>query len=92
MEGIIIKSYTISPRKPNSGNRNILDILINNKIYKSYLPGKKGEIILNSKVLIIPKGISDCPGIHYRVIRGTRDLISDTLRKKSRSKYGTKSL
>lgn len=61
MEGIIIKSYSIKPRKPNSGLRNILDILINNTIYKAFLPGKKGEIIINSKVLIIPKGISDCP-------------------------------
>lgn len=89
MEGLIIKTYTIKPRKPNSGLRKIVELLINNKIFKAYLPGENGEIIINSKALIIPKSLKNCPGIHYTIIRGARDISSVPNRKKSRSKYGT---
>lgn len=82
----------MKPKKPNSALRKIVKVLLNNnKIINAYIPGEYSEIIKNSKILLIPKPIKDCPGIKYRVIRGARDVKGVKNRKSSRSKYGTKS-
>lgn len=72
IKGICIKSYTVKTKKPNSGLRKIIEILINNnKIIKAFLPGKlnKKIIIKNMEILVIKKRLKDCTGIKYRIIK-----------------------
>lgn len=39
IKGICIKAYTVKSNKPNSALRKVLDLSVNNKIYKGFLPG-----------------------------------------------------
>jgi small subunit ribosomal protein S12 len=71
MKGICIKAYTIKSKKPNSALRKIIDISINKKIIKAFIPGylSKKTIIKNTIVLIIKKKLKDCTGVKYRIIK-----------------------
>ncbi len=90
MKGIIINSYLMKPKKPNSALRKIVLVQKNKHIYKVFVPGENATLIKHSEILFIYKPKKDCPGIKYRLIRGAKDIKGVVNRKRSRSKYGTK--
>ena len=85
---------TLNPRKPNSGDRMIIQLLLSNfKIIYAFIPGEgDNKLEQHSKVMIRGGGVNDLPGIKYRLVRGKFDFVGLTNRKTSRSKYGTKKL
>jgi small subunit ribosomal protein S12 len=90
-KGIVIKLFSINPKKPNSGNRSVaLCKLSNNSKIIAYIPGQSHNLSLFSTVLIRHGKKQDCPGIKFKLIRGALDLGPVPNRSISRSKYGTK--
>ena len=88
---ICMSVYTVSPRKPNSGERKVAKIrLTSNKIVIAYIPGEGHSLQEHGTVLVRGGNTKDLSGINYKLIRGVYDLKGITGRQKSRSKYGTK--
>ena|ERR1700722_15416485 len=88
-KGTILKILNMKPKKPNSANRKVAKIKINNNIIYAYIPGIGNNLTIHSQVLIEGGKIQDLPGVNYKIIRGTLDC-SGVNRKSSRSKYGCK--
>ena len=82
---------TVTPRKPNSALRKIVDIAMSNG-YKSkaYIIGEGHNIQEHAKLLVRGGATRDLPGLRLRVVRGTLDVAGVEGRKQGRSKYGTK--
>jgi len=90
-KGTCIKIYTRTPKKPNSALRKVAKLkLSNKKKVEAYIPGIGHTLHQYSVVLMRGGRVQDLPGVKYHLIRGKYDFKSDTLRKNSRSKYGTK--
>merc|ERR1712018_984962 len=90
-QGICIKIFTRSPKKPNSAIRKLVKLrLSNKKIINAYIPGEGHTLQEYSTVLIKGGRVKDLPGIKYKLIRGKYDLLGLKSRKTSRSIYGTK--
>lgn len=91
--GICIRSYTITPKKPNSALRKVARVRLTSKLeITAYIPGIGHNIQEHSVLLIRGGRVKDLPGVRYHIIRGTRDVGGVTARRQSRSKYGTKKL
>ena len=88
-KGIIVKLLTIKPKKPNSANRKIAKVKIQNKIIRAFIPGVGHNLHIHSQVLIKGGKTQDLPGINFKVIRGSLDCLP-VIRKSKRSKYGCK--
>ena len=91
-KGICVKIVTRTPKKPNSGMRKLVKLRLTSyeKRIMAYIPGEGHTLQEYSTVLMQGGKVKDLPGIKYRLIRGTLDLLGVTHRKTSRSKYGTK--
>ena len=92
-KGICIRIVTRAPKKPNSAKRKIvkLKLLSNNKKIYAYIPGEGSHYLQPYSTVLIRGGRTpDLPGLKYRLIRGTADLLGVDNRKTSRSKYGVK--
>jgi small subunit ribosomal protein S12 len=88
--GIILKTLTITPRKPNSAIRKITKLRINRKRVIAYIPGE-GHVLQQYGTVIIRGGrAKDLPGVKYHLIRGIDDFHPLIKRKKARSKHGVK--
>lgn len=87
--GICLKTFVISPKKPNSAKRKVARIkLTTNHEVTAAIPGE-GHNIMEHAILLIRGGrVKDLPGVKYRVIRGTLDASGVKDRKSSRSRYG----
>nr|WCH57892.1 ribosomal protein S12 [Hypnea nidulans] len=91
-KGICLKVYNINPKKPNSAERKVAKVLLTNgKSVIGYIPGEGHSLQEHSVVLIRGGRVKDLPGVRYHFIRGSHDLNGVSERKRSRSKYGTKS-
>lgn len=95
-KGIIVKILILKPKKPNSANRKIAKVKINNNringggtIIRAYIPGEGHSLHIHNNVLIRGGKTKDLPGINYKIIRGALDCVG-VLRSKKRSKYGCK--
>nr|YP_635939.1 ribosomal protein S12 [Helicosporidium sp. ex Simulium jonesi]Q6RH26.1 RecName: Full=Small ribosomal subunit protein uS12c; AltName: Full=Plastid 30S ribosomal protein S12 [Helicosporidium sp. ex Simulium jonesi]AAS21038.1 rps12 [Helicosporidium sp. ex Simulium jonesi]ABD33987.1 ribosomal protein S12 [Helicosporidium sp. ex Simulium jonesi] len=89
--GICIRSYTITPKKPNSALRKVARVRLTSKLeITAYIPGIGHNIQEHSVLLIRGGRVKDLPGVRYQIIRGTRDVSGVTARRQSHSKYGTK--
>ena len=89
--GVCLKIYTVKPKKPNSAQRPVCKVkLSNNKIVIAHIPGEGHNLQEHSVVLVRGGRIRDCPGVKYKVVRGTLDCQGVVGRTTSRSKYGTK--
>lgn len=82
----------MKPKKPNSAQRQVARVKITstNRWVTVSIPGKGHTLQQFSNVLIRGGRVRDLPGIHYRVVRGTKDAkaVPDTTRKQRRSKFG----
>jgi small subunit ribosomal protein S12 len=92
-KGVCTKLVLRTPKKPNSGLRKLVKLLLTNKkrIY-AYIPGEGHNLKEYSTVLIRGGRVKDLPGIKYHLVRGKLDFLGLKNRKTSRSKYGTKNL
>ncbi len=90
-KGVCLKVYTRTPKKPNSAIRKIARVRLTNGIdVIAYIPGEGHNLQEHSVVLVRGGRVKDLPGVRYHLIRGVYDLQGILLRKKGRSKYGTK--
>ena len=90
--GVCTRVYTTTPKKPNSALRKVARVrLVNGMEVTCYIPGEGHNLQEHSIVLIRGGRVKDLPGVRYHIIRGTLDASGVANRKKSRSKYGTKS-
>lgn len=90
-QGVCLRVYTRTPKKPNSALRKIAKIRLTNRYeVLAYIPGE-GHNLQEHSVVIIRGGRSqDLPGVKYHCVRGIKDLQGIPSRRRARSKYGTK--
>lgn len=92
-KGMCLKIYTRKPKKPNSALRKLARVrLSNKKLITAYIPGEGHNLQEYSVVLVRGGRVQDVPGVRYHLVRGLYDFERLLLRKKKRSKYGTKKL
>ena len=90
--GVCLQVKTMTPKKPNSALRKIARVrLSNGKEVTAYIPGEEHNLQEHSIVLVRGGRVRDLPGVRYHIVRGTLDALGVDGRKRSRSKYGTKS-
>jgi len=90
-QGVCLKVYTRTPKKPNSAIRKVAKVkLSNERRIIAYIPGEGHNLQEHSVVLVRGGRVKDLPGVRYHLIRGILDLQGIKARKTSRSKYGTK--
>ena len=90
--GVCVRVFTQTPKKPNSALRKVARVRLTNGIeVTAYIPGEGHNLQEHSIVLIRGGRVKDLPGVRYHIVRGTLDASGVSGRKKSRSKYGTKS-
>jgi small subunit ribosomal protein S12 len=89
--GVCTRVYTTTPKKPNSALRKVARVRLTNGIeITAYIPGEGHNLQEHSLVLARGGRVKDLPGVRYHIIRGALDASGVEDRKKSRSKYGTK--
>lgn len=101
--GIVLRSYVVDPKKPNSANRKVVRVKLSNGMeVTAHVPGKDHNLQEHSRVLIRGGRVKDLPGVRYRVVRGHYDCspvgpetdksfdTGKVARNRSRSKYGVK--
>nr|YP_001315103.1 ribosomal protein S12 [Chlorokybus atmophyticus]ABO15116.1 ribosomal protein S12 [Chlorokybus atmophyticus] len=92
-QGVCIRVYTRTPKKPNSALRKVAKIRLTNlRRVIAYIPGEGHNLQEHSVVLIRGGRVKDLPGVRYHIIRGVLDLQGLKNRRQGRSKYGTKRL
>ena len=90
-KGICVRVYTINPKKPNSAERKVAKVRLNNgKFVIGYIPGEGHTLQEHSLVLIRGGRVKDLPGVKYHFVRGVYDLQPVLKRRNARSKYGNK--
>lgn len=91
-KGVCLQVMTRTPKKPNSALRKVARVrLTNGKEVTAYIPGEGHNLQEHSIVLIRGGRVRDLPGVKYHIIRGRLDTAGVDGRKRSRSKYGSKS-
>lgn len=89
--GVCLVVRTQTPKKPNSALRKIARVrLSNGEEVTAYIPGVGHNLQEHSIVLVRGGRVKDLPGVRYHIVRGKLDTGGVSDRKKSRSKYGTK--
>lgn len=92
--GLVLKLFTMAPKKPNSAIRKVARLLIKRTGIQltAYRPGEEQKLIpsMHSDVLFQGGRPKDLPGIKYKIIKGKLGSPSIQGRRTSRSKYGTK--
>ncbi len=89
--GIVIRTMTVTPKKPNSALRKVARVRLSNGMeITAYIPGIGHNIQEHHIVLVRGGRVKDLPGIRYKVIRGALDAAGVENRRQARSKYGTK--
>lgn len=90
-KGVCLVVRTQTPKKPNSALRKIARVrLTNGEEVTAYIPGVGHNLQEHSIVLVRGGRVKDLPGVRYHIVRGKLDTTGVNDRKKSRSKYGTK--
>lgn len=90
-QGICVKIFTQTPRKPNSALRKVAKVRLTNKrVIIGYIPGQGHNLREYSVVLVRGGGVKDLPGVKYHLMRGLRDFDPVRGRTSARSKYGVK--
>ncbi len=89
--GVCTRVMTVTPKKPNSALRKVARVRLTNGIeVTAYIPGIGHNLQEHSVVLLRGGRVKDLPGVRYHIIRGAKDTLGVSDRKKGRSKYGTK--
>jgi len=90
-KGTCLRTYVMTPRKPNSALRKVARVGFNpEEIITAFIPGIGHSLAKFSTVLVRGGKIKDLPGIKYQIVRGKFDLRAVVKRATSRSKYGAK--
>ncbi len=90
-EGICVRVFTRTPKKPNSALRKVAKVRLTNFAnVTAYIGGEGHNLQQHSVVLIRGGRVKDLPGVKYHIIRGVFDAQAVILRRQGRSKYGTK--
>jgi small subunit ribosomal protein S12 len=89
IKGIVIKVFTMTPKKPNSALRKVVKIKTTLGELIAYVPGENHTINIHNIILVRSGKTQDLPGVNYKVIRGKYDALAP-IRSTSRSKYGVK--
>ena len=90
-QGVCVRVYTQTPKKPNSAMRKVARVrLTNGKEVNAYIPGEGHNLQEHSVVLIRGGRVRDLPGVRYHIIRGTLDAAGVAKRMQARSLYGAK--
>ena len=89
-QGVCLRVYTATPKKPNSALRKVARVrLINGIEVTAYIPGEGHNLQEHNMVFVRGGRVKDLPGVRYHVIRGVKDINGVEKRTSSRSKYGT---
>jgi small subunit ribosomal protein S12 len=89
--GVCLVVKTQTPKKPNSALRKIARVrLTNGEEITAYIPGEGHNLQEHSMVLVRGGRVKDLPGVRYHIIRGALDSLGVDVRKRGRSKYGSK--
>lgn len=99
--GVVLRIYTVNPKKPNSALRRVVRVrLVNGMEVTAYVPGEGSNLAEHSVVLIRGGRVKDLPGVRYHVILGAYDADGTRPqmrlngrvepRRKARSRYGVK--
>lgn len=88
--GTIIKTKSVTPRKPNSALRKVMKVRLtsNRHLIYAYIPGEKHRLTSHQHVFIRGGRVKDVPGMKYKGMRGRLDFFGVINRKTARSKYG----
>jgi small subunit ribosomal protein S12 len=87
-----LRLFTLSPKKPNSANRKVLEAFVQKQKSKLNvkIPGEKHTLQQHSTVLLKPCRVRDLIGINTVAVRGKFDLLGVANRRSARSIYGIK--
>nr|YP_009058310.1 ribosomal protein S12 [Orobanche crenata]YP_009058328.1 ribosomal protein S12, 3 [Orobanche crenata]CDH98361.1 ribosomal protein S12 [Orobanche crenata]CDH98391.1 ribosomal protein S12, 3 [Orobanche crenata] len=89
--GRCTRVYTITPKKPNSGQRKVARVRLTSGFeITAYIPGIGHNSQEHSSVLVRGGRVKDLPGVRYHIVRGTLDAVRVKNRQQGRSKYGVK--
>jgi len=89
--GVCTQVRTNTPKKPNYALRKIARVRLTNGMeVTAYIPGEGHNLQEHSVVLIRGGRVKDLPGVRYHIVRGALDAGGVGNRRKSRSKYVTK--
>src|SRR5690554_542701 len=89
--GVCTRVMTVTPKKPNSALRKVARVRLSNGIeVTAYIPGIGHNLQEHSVVLMRGGRVKDLPGVRYHIIRGAKDTLGVSDRKRGRSKYGAK--
>lgn len=89
--GVCTRVMTMTPKKPNSALRKVARVRLTNGFeVTAYIPGIGHNLQEHSVVLLRGGRVKDLPGVRYHIIRGAKDTLGVSDRKKGRSKYGAK--
>src|ERR1035437_7706384 len=89
--GVCTKVSTTTPKKPNSALRKIARVRLTNGMeVTAYIPGEGHNLQEHSVVMIRGGRVKDLIGVRYHIVRGRLDATGVDKRRKSRSRYGTK--
>nr|YP_009435116.1 ribosomal protein S12 [Lobelia linearis]YP_009435160.1 ribosomal protein S12 [Lobelia linearis]ATG25181.1 ribosomal protein S12 [Lobelia linearis]ATG25204.1 ribosomal protein S12 [Lobelia linearis] len=89
--GTCTRTYTINPKKPNSGLRKVARVRLTSGFeITAYIPGIDHSLQEHSVVLVRGGRVQDLPGVRYRIVRGTLDAEKVKNRQQGRSKCGVK--
>merc|ERR1711935_1123786 len=74
MTGMVLKVFTLKPKKPTSGNRKVAKIrLRNGQVRLAYIPYENSTLTDHSTVMVYYHPKEDLVGIRLRVLRGIKD-------------------
>ncbi len=89
--GVCTQVKTATPKKPNSALRKVARVRLSNGIeVTAYIPGVGHNLQEHSIVAVRGGRVKDLPGVRYHIVRGTRDSLGVSDRRRGRSKYGAK--
>jgi small subunit ribosomal protein S12 len=100
--GVVLRVYTVDPKKPNSAKRRVARVrLTNGLVVSAYDPGENTNLVEHANVLVRGGRVKDLPGVRYHIVRGALDskaadgptstvVDEKVYRNRSRSKYGVK--
>lgn len=87
-KGVCKKTFTLTPKKPNSALRKIAKVQFSSgKESFVYIPGEGYACKEHDFVLVRGGRVQDIPGIRLKLIRGVLDVVKVKNRMNSKSKY-----
>lgn len=88
---VVIRTYTLDPRKPNSGDRKVARVrFADGREVTAAFKGEGLHVREHDVVLIRGGRMKDVVGVNYEIVRGALNAPRAEDRRNSRSRYGTR--